>query len=152
MTIIVDQQIACQTTELPTQQNFEDWVTATLLAEDILEGELTIRLVNKDESQQLNHDYRHQDKPTNVLSFPFSIDDSIELATPLLGDLIICPAILETEAKQQYKRLLAHWAHMVIHGTLHLLNYDHQTPQQSEVMESLEIKLLLQLGYKNPYE
>lgn len=147
--IILDLQIACEDPSgLPTENDFQRWVDAVLLKfRD--ESELTVRLVDSDESQTLNATYRGKDKPTNVLSFPFEVPDGIEL--PLLGDLIICKQVVEQEAQEQNKPVLAHWAHMVIHGCLHLLGYDHQSDDEAEEMESLEAEIMLELGYADPY-
>lgn len=112
-------------------------------------SEVTIRIVDEAESQQLNHTYRGKDKPTNVLSFPFEAPAGIEL--PLLGDLIICRQVVEREAQEQEKPLLAHWAHMVVHGSLHLLGYDHIEDAEAEEMESIETEIMLALGYDDPY-
>ncbi|WP_288791436.1 rRNA maturation RNase YbeY, partial [uncultured Enterobacter sp.] len=97
----------------------------------------------------LNLTYRGKDKPTNVLSFPFEAPPGIEM--PLLGDLIICRQVVEQEAKEQQKPLEAHWAHMVVHGSLHLLGYDHIEDDEAEEMESLETEIMLALGYEDPY-
>lgn len=147
--ITLDLQIAYQTDSLPTQEQIELWLTTTL-SNYQRSFELTIRIVDNQESQTLNHQYRNKDKPTNVLSFPFELPDGIEL--DLLGDLVICAPIVEQEAKQQNKPLIAHWAHMIIHGCLHLLGYDHINDNEAEEMETLEIKLLAQLGFNNPYQ
>jgi probable rRNA maturation factor len=93
--------------------------------------------------------YRGMDKPTNVLSFPFEAPPGMEM--PLLGDLIICRQVVEKEAKEQDKELLAHWAHMVIHGSLHLLGYDHIVDEEAEEMESIETEIMQGLGYPDPY-
>jgi len=97
----------------------------------------------------LNQQYRGKDKPTNVLSFPFEVPEEIEL--DLLGDLIICTKVVEQEAKQQHKVLHTHWAHLVIHGCLHLLGYDHINEQDAEEMEKLEVQLLSTLNISDPY-
>jgi probable rRNA maturation factor len=112
--------------------------------------ELTIRIVNEKESAELNQNYRCKTGPTNILSFPFDVPKNIK--TNYLGDLIICAPVLAREAKQQHKELLQHWAHIIIHGVLHLLGYDHIEESEAIIMEKLEIKLLNNLGYKNPYE
>lgn len=113
------------------------------------EAELSVRIVDEDESQALNLQYRGKDKPTNVLSFPCELPDGVEL--PLLGDLVICAQVVAKEALEQGKVLHAHWAHMVVHGTLHLLGYDHIEDGEAEEMEAIEIQVLLELGYPNPY-
>ncbi len=116
------------------------------------DGELTIRIVNAEEMIYLNHTYRKQNKTTNVLAFPCSLPDSIELECPLLGDIIICPEVLLTESEQLNKSLKEHWSLIVIHGVLHLLGYDHVKDDEAIVMQSLEAKLLTEIGYSNPYD
>ena len=118
--------------------------------EDESETEVTIRIVGAEESQALNHQYRGRDYPTNVLSFPFEAPAGITV--PLAGDLVICAPVVETEAREQDKTLDAHWAHMVVHGMLHLQGFDHIKDDDAEVMEALEVRLLAQLGFGNPYE
>ena len=113
------------------------------------EAELTIRLVDEAESQQLNREYRGKDRPTNVLSFPADLPAVVE--SPLLGDLVICAPVVLREAKEQGKTVEAHWAHMVVHGVLHLLGYDHQNEQEAAEMEGIEAALLKEMGYRNPY-
>jgi probable rRNA maturation factor len=149
MTITLDLQIACSNTQIPEQDQFQLWLN-TVLSRYAQSFELTVRLVDVQEIQQLNQQYRQKDKPTNVLSFPFEVPDGIEL--DLLGDLVICADVVNQEAVEQQKTANSHWAHMVIHGCLHLLGYDHITDDDAEEMESLEIILLKQLGYANPYE
>lgn len=148
MTLDLDLQIATESTPLPSQSDFEQWATAAL-ADYRAEAELTIRLVDATESQQLNHQYRGKNKATNVLSFPFQNPPGLTL--PLVGDLVICAAVVEREAVEQSKTTQAHWAHMVIHGCLHLLGFDHIKDDDAEEMEQLEITLLAQLGFNNPY-
>ena len=145
----VDVQIACPTQGLPTEQQLIAWVSAAL-PEDKRNSELSVRIVTCEESQALNSQYRHKDKPTNVLSFPSDLPDYID--EPLLGDLVICADIVQQEAKQQSKTPEAHWAHMLIHGTLHLLGYDHIEDGEAYEMETLETHILASLGYPNPYE
>ncbi|WP_137222691.1 rRNA maturation RNase YbeY [Shewanella sp. MEBiC00475] len=134
---------------LPSKTEFETWVR-TAIGQTMPEVELTIRLVDITESQQLNLTYRGKDKPTNVLSFPFEAPPEVEL--PLLGDLVICVEVVEQEAIEQNKPLNAHWAHMVIHGCLHLLGYDHIIDQEADEMESLETQLVEGLGFTDPYK
>lgn len=134
-------------TNLPVQQDFETWVNAALVQKfDNLEQ--TIRLVGEAESRALNSQYRAKNAPTNVLSFTVEND---YLDYECLGDLVICAPIVEQEAQQQGKPLPAHWAHMVIHGMLHLQGYDHQNAAEASEMEALEAKILSTLGYTNPY-
>ena len=148
--VIIDLQIACQHTDnLPTETQIQQWANAAIRPQT-LEPEITIRIVDEAESHDLNLTYRGKDKPTNVLSFPFECPDEVEL--PLLGDLVICRQVVEREATEQGKPLEAHWAHMVVHGCLHLLGYDHIEDDEAEEMEALETRLLAQLGIANPYE
>ena len=148
-TVILDLQIACEEPAgLPSENDFQKWLEA-VLPQFQEESEVTIRLVDIPESHELNMTYRGMDKPTNVLSFPFEAPPGMEM--PLLGDLIICRQVVEKEAKEQDKELLAHWAHMVIHGSLHLLGYDHIEDEEAEEMEALERTLLAELGHPDPY-
>ncbi|WP_054113567.1 rRNA maturation RNase YbeY [Marinagarivorans algicola] len=112
-------------------------------------SDITVRIVDEAESQILNRDYRGKDAPTNVLSFPSDLPDFIE--EPLLGDLIICTQVVNREACAQQKTLEAHWAHMVVHGTLHLLGYDHIENDEAQIMEALETRILVALHYPAPY-
>jgi probable rRNA maturation factor len=134
---------------VPDEARFEAWVNQ-VLAGRLDEAQLTIRITDEAEMRELNATYRGKDKPTNVLSFPFEAPPG--LALPLLGDIIICAQVVADEAAEQDKPLEAHWAHMVIHGTLHLLGYDHIEEDEAVAMEGLEIELLAGLGYANPYE
>ncbi|WP_028775247.1 rRNA maturation RNase YbeY [Shewanella waksmanii] len=145
----LDLQYAIDDPQLPERENFELWVK-TALRDTMAQAELTIRIVDEQESQSLNHSYRGKDKPTNVLSFPFEAPPEIEI--PLLGDLVICAPVVKNEAIEQKKTLQAHWAHMVVHGCLHLLGYDHIEDDEAEEMESLETLLIQQLGFENPYK
>jgi probable rRNA maturation factor len=133
---------------LPSEGDFRHWVTAAL-PRDQDPVELVIRLVDEAESRQLNRDYRAQDKATNVLSFAF--DAPAEVALPLLGDLVICVSLVQREAAEQGKDLSAHWAHMVVHGVLHLLGYDHLNQNDAQKMETLERDILGDLGFPDPY-
>lgn len=140
--------------DTPDDAHFLSWAQAALNGADVeLEldepYELTIRIVGTEESQQLNGDYRGKDYPTNVLSFPFEAPPEVDVA--ILGDLAICADVVKKEALEQRKDLVAHWAHMVIHGTLHLLGYDHIEDDEAEQMEALEIKLLAGFGIADPY-
>ena len=147
--MIIDLQIACeQESGLPTAQQIEQWVTAAVQPQSD-EVEMTVRIVDEAESHELNLNYRGKDRPTNVLSFPFECPDEVEL--PLLGDLVICRQVVEREAQEQDKPLMAHWAHMVVHGSLHLLGYDHIEDDEAEEMESLETQIMTELGFADPY-
>lgn len=149
MTITLDLQIACSNKNLPSSHSFTCWLNAALSRFN-KPFEVTIRIVEQEESQALNNQYRQKDKPTNVLSFPFEVPEGIEI--DLLGDLIICADIVELEAKQQHKVVEHHWAHMVIHGCLHLLGFDHITDEDAQEMESLEIEILSELAIDDPYQ
>ena len=114
------------------------------------DAEICLRIVDIDEGQYLNKEWRSKDTATNVLSFP--VGESIEHAPNLLGDIVICAPIVEQEAEQQQKDSDAHWAHLIIHGILHLQGYDHMTTEEATVMEEKEIQILKETGYANPYE
>lgn len=149
MSIELDLQIAVENEQgLPTEQDIQLWLDKTI-PQFQENAELTVRIVDTEESHQLNHDYRGKDKPTNVLSFPFEAPPGVEL--DLLGDLIICRQVVEKEAEEQSKPLLAHWAHMVVHGSLHLLGYDHIEDDEAEEMESLETEIMQTMGFEDPY-
>lgn len=147
--IFVDLQIATENIEgLPTEEQIAQWATAAVQPEGG-EVEMTVRIVDEAESHELNLTYRGKDRPTNVLSFPFECPDQVEL--PLLGDLVICRQVVEREAAEQEKPLMSHWAHMVVHGSLHLLGYDHIEDDEAEEMESLETQIMQGLGFDDPY-
>ena len=147
--MIIDLQIACeQESGLPTAEQIEQWATAAVQPKSD-EVEMTVRIVDEAESHELNLNYRGKDRPTNVLSFPFECPDEVEL--PLLGDLVICRQVVEREAQEQDKPVMAHWAHMVVHGSLHLLGYDHIEDDEAEEMESLETQIMTGLGFADPY-
>ncbi|MCU7915087.1 MAG: rRNA maturation RNase YbeY [Candidatus Thiodiazotropha sp. (ex Gloverina cf. vestifex)] len=142
------QRIASTSTGLPSDEDFRRWIEIALPEKD-KPVEMVIRLVDESESRQLNRDYRGKDNPTNVLSFPFDAPEQVPSA--LLGDLAICVPVVAREAAEQGKPLLAHWAHMVIHGVLHLLGYDHLTDEEAQLMEQRERELLHQLLFSDPY-
>ncbi|KND82517.1 rRNA maturation RNase YbeY [Aggregatibacter actinomycetemcomitans] len=147
--MIIDLQIAsADENGLPTAEQIEQWATAAVQPQSD-EVEMTVRIVDEMESHALNLNYRGKDRPTNVLSFPFECPDEVEL--PLLGDLVICRQVVEREAQEQEKPLMAHWAHMVVHGSLHLLGYDHIEDDEAEEMESLETQIMIGLGFVDPY-
>jgi probable rRNA maturation factor len=149
MTLELDLQIALEMPGLPTEADFRRWAEAALTGADYpKDAELTIRVVNEAEITALNETYRHKQGPTNVLSFPFEAPPGV--ASALLGDVAICAPVVLREAVSQEKPPEAHWAHLTIHGVLHLLGYDHDEAQ-AEIMESLEIRILSDLGYADPY-
>jgi len=120
------------------------------LDEKYKEAEITLRIVEEEEGQTLNKEWRGKDSATNVLSFP--VGEVIEQAPNLLGDIVICAPIVESEAKQQEKSSEAHWAHLIIHGILHLQGYDHISDEDANVMETKEVNILKNIGFPNPYE
>ncbi|WP_227370848.1 rRNA maturation RNase YbeY [Halomonas sp. M20] len=150
---VVDLQVALADTAtpgLPTERELARWAEAALAHHpNRANDELTIRLVSENESRCLNRDYRGKDKPTNVLSFPFEAPPGLEI--PLLGDLIVCHEVVAREALQQDKSPADHYAHMVVHGILHLLGYDHIEEAEAEEMEMLERTILASLGIADPY-
>lgn len=148
--LVIDRQVALEADGLPAQGELEAWVAAVLTRDaDEPRHELTIRFVDEAESQALNRDYRGRDRPTNVLSFPFESPPGVALA--LLGDLVVCHPVVVGEAAEQDKSLRAHYAHMVVHGTLHLLGHDHLEDTEAEAMEALEREILASLGIADPY-
>ena len=141
-------QMATREQPLPSEQDFRQWAELALSGHP-QPAELNIRLVDEAESRSLNREYRGKNSPTNVLSFPFEAPLVVE--SDLLGDLAICAPVVAREAREQNKPLRAHWAHMVVHGVLHLLGFDHQNEQEAEEMEGMEVKLLARLGMADPY-
>ena len=150
MNLDVEVQVALETAGLPTAAELRQWVAAALAGAGYTQAaEVLIRLVNEAESASLNQTYRHKPEPTNVLSFPCEAPAGVDLR--LLGDIVLCAPVVMREAVEQNKPFPAHWAHLVIHGVLHLLGYEHQDPGQARVMENLEIRILAGLGYPDPY-
>ncbi len=144
----IDLQNDTALTGIPSIEQFENWVGVSL-RQDYQQLEQTIRVVDEVESQQLNSQFRAKDNPTNVLSFPTEDSDFLEYDN--LGDLVICAPVVEREAKEQGKDVTAHWAHMVVHGMLHLQGYDHETATEAKEMEKLEVEILGRLGFEDPY-
>jgi probable rRNA maturation factor len=148
MTLDLDMQYASEAPGLPDESSFRRWVEAALAGQRE-EAELVIRLVDEEEGRALNRDYRGKDYATNVLSFPFETPPGVEL--PILGDVAICGPVVLREAAEQGKPVEAHWAHLTVHGILHLLGYDHQEEAEAEQMEALEREVLAELGFADPY-
>lgn len=143
-------QVATEAADCPDEAQFQRWVDASMASfEDDGDTEIVIRLVDDAESAELNQQYRHKQGPTNILSFPFEAPEGMEL--DLLGDLVICAPLIAKEAQQQNKQPEHHWAHITVHGVLHLLGYDHIEEAEAEQMEALEIEILSQLNIANPY-
>lgn len=134
-------QYGCSREGLPSRADFVRWARAALTGG----GNITLRLVDTSEAQALNRDYRQKNYATNVLSFPY------ETGPLLLGDLVICPSVVLEEARDQGKPAEAHFAHLVVHGMLHLQGWDHRDDAEAHTMESEEIRILATLGYPNPY-
>jgi len=144
-------QIASTVTELPEGKTIRRWVR-TALRDRKKQADLTIRITDMDEARQLNKRWRGSNEATNVLSFPALSPGEIEPhKQPYLGDIVICAPVICAEARQQGKELQAHLAHIVIHGVLHLLGYDHIEPKMAADMENLEIRILSAIGVSNPY-
>jgi probable rRNA maturation factor len=134
---------------LPADDAVENWVSEAIGGE-LRGGEMTVRFVGAEEGASLNETYRGKASATNVLSFAADVPEIPDLA--VLGDLVVCAPVVEAEAQAQDKALTAHYAHMVVHGTLHLLGFDHETNADAEQMEGLECAILSRLGFPNPYE
>lgn len=150
MTYQIDIEINSQHPGIPSQEKCEAWLGAALQDQNLTDAEVSLYIVDEAEGQQINLQYRGKDYPTNVLSFPADIPK--EIGIPLLGDLVICAPVVEREAKEQQKTNDAHWAHMLVHGCLHLLGYDHIEDEEADQMEALETRILQQLGFPPPYE
>tara|TARA_B110000967_G_scaffold4721_1_gene4666 strand:+ start:4882 stop:5376 length:495 start_codon:yes stop_codon:yes gene_type:complete len=148
MNLSIDIQKACASEDSPDEDSIKRWVSAAVRDERD-ECELSIRIVDELESADFNQRYRGKSAATNVLSFPF--DAVTPEPLPILGDLVICAPVLVREAAEQQKTTTAHWAHIVIHGVLHLLGYDHIEDQDAEQMESLETEIMLVLDFPPPY-
>jgi probable rRNA maturation factor len=147
VSITVDLQNDDALLDIPSSEQFSTWIQAAMLGPfDNLEQ--TIRVVDEVESQALNLQYRGKNAPTNILSFPAEIP---HIDYQCLGDLVVCAPIVVREAQEQGKELDAHWAHLIVHGMLHLQNFDHQTDDEADKMEALEVEILSTLGYINPY-
>ena len=145
-------QRATRTAEIPGDDQFQKWIEAVPAASE-LRYSLDIRIVDDDEARRFNREYRGRDYATNVLSFPAELPEGLpdEIRQTQLGDLLICAPVVVREAREQNRPAADHWAHLTIHGLLHLLGYDHEQPGDAAVMESLEIEILAGLGIPDPY-
>lgn len=150
MSFTIAIQNAQDFSQVPASSTLQRWATC-VLKNRVDTAEVCIRIVDETESASLNKTYRDKHYPTNVLSFPYEPIKGIVQPQPYLGDLVLCSSVIEREAIQQQKSTEAHWAHMVVHGILHLLGYDHVVEIDAQEMEALEIKILSKLGYSNPY-
>ncbi|MDX9875351.1 MAG: rRNA maturation RNase YbeY [Spongiibacteraceae bacterium] len=149
MNLELDIQVATSATTLPSTADFERWVAAAL-HDHRDRAEVSLRLIDEEEMRTLNRDYRGKDYATNVLSFPADLPPELELE--LLGDIAICAPVVAREAADQHKPAQAHWAHLTVHGTLHLLGYDHIEEDEADAMEALETAILARLGFPDPYQ
>lgn len=146
MQVQLDVQIASTAPNLPTNTQLRKWVEAALARPCTV----SVRIVDNEEMQALNLTYRQKDKPTNVLSFP--MDDMPDCTpAPLLGDIVICAPVVAQEAEAGHISLEAHWAHLMVHGSLHLLGYDHEEATEAVIMEAKEVCIMADLGFPSPY-
>ncbi|MBM3117577.1 rRNA maturation RNase YbeY [Jeongeupia naejangsanensis] len=143
-------QVATDAAGLPGKAQLKTWMDAALRP-GVKTAEITVRIVDAEEGQQLNRDYRGKDYATNVLTFTFDDDMPAVEGLPLFGDLVLCAPVVEREAQEQGKTLLAHYCHMIVHGTLHLQGYDHIEDDEADEMEALETQIVTTLGYDDPY-
>ena len=154
VTLEVSVSYALPRAGLPSAVSFRKWVAAALKGR-IREADLAVRIVDTKEGRALNRHYRGKDYATNVLSFPAEIAEGVKMPKgfkmPLLGDLVICAPVVAREAKEQKKKLAAHYAHLTVHGTLHLLGWNHEDDREAEAMEQLERDILAELGIDDPY-
>ena len=149
----VNVQIAADVERIPVLDDIANWVSrAVEYAGHQARAEVSVRVVDRAEMQLLNDKFREQDKPTNVLSFPAGEIDGLPVDADIpLGDIVVCAAVVKDEAQRQGKTLADHWAHMVVHGTLHLLGFDHESDRDAARMERLEVQILGDHGIANPY-
>ena len=153
MRVLVDVFQACDDNAIPAEDVVKNWIVlaanAAGLSSDV---EVSVRIVDADESRSLNYEYRGKDKPTNVLSFPAGRIEGLPDDVPVqLGDIVVCASVVGEEAVEQGKAVADHWAHMLVHGTLHLIGYDHETDAEATEMEALETQILMKSGLKDPY-
>jgi probable rRNA maturation factor len=153
--IAIDIQMASTVDSVPDEKAIQAWLDDVIgSAGDGTSREISVRIVDEEEGRALNNQYRQQDKATNVLSFPAVGADEVGLPPELsqaLGDIVICGPVVEREAVEQNKEIASHWAHLLVHGALHLLGYDHETDEEADVMEQLETRILATRGIADPY-
>ena len=149
----VDVQVACDDPDIPESAEITRWVTAAVAAAGSNDAavEVSVRIVDRGESQALNATFRQQDKPTNVLSFPADTRGTPDGEPRLLGDVVVSAPVVGAEAREQGKPAASHWAHMLVHGTLHLLGFDHEQQSEARRMEALEVRILAAQGIADPY-
>ena len=143
----VSENLDAEEGDIPDSTLVQQWADQACLSDD--QVITSVQIVSKDEMRELNSTWRGKNRPTNVLSFPMQSPEEVDLK--IIGDLALCADVINTEARQQHKSAQAHWAHMVVHGMLHLQGYDHIDEHQADEMEALEIRILDQLGFDNPY-
>ena len=148
--VTISEEVAAADDEVPKPASIQSWASAACLENVENDAFISILVSSPEQSRELNRQYRDKDKPTNVLSFPMQLPD--EVGVHMLGDIVLCAAVIDAEARSQSKAESAHWAHMVVHGMLHLQGYDHIDNDEAEEMEKLEIQILQTLGIGNPYE
>jgi probable rRNA maturation factor len=149
----VELQLASEELRAPAPASVRDWACRAARAAGGADGAITVRVVTEDEMRDLNRYWRGRDYSTNVLSFPFAMPEGLPLDAidPIIGDIAICAPVVERQAGEQGKSIQAHWTHMMVHGVLHLLGHDHEQAGEAEIMEALEIAVLAELGYDDPY-
>lgn len=143
----VSEDLDADAGDIPEAALVQQWAEKACSCDD--QVITSVQIVSKNEMHELNNTWRGRNRPTNVLSFPMQSPDQVDLK--ILGDLALCAYVINTEARQQHKSAQAHWAHMIVHGMLHLQGYDHIEEHQADEMEALEIRILDQLGFDNPY-
>ena len=149
MPATLDYQLACENQPVPSALVVQEWLNTLFVQQQLASGEVTVRIVESSEGQALNQAYRQKDTATNVLSFPFEAPEGMTM--DFLGDIVICAEVVNREASAQHKTRDAHWAHMIVHGVLHLLGFDHINEVDAEQMEALEVEILNKLGIDDPY-
>ncbi len=149
MPVVIDIDNGSGSDDVPDPSTMRSWILAALTREYKDDAELAVRLVDVAEMTSLNHRYRGRDGATNVLSFPAELPAGVDI--PLLGDLAVCVPVVTAEALEQGKTPAAHWAHLLVHGTLHLLGYDHSNDADAQIMETLETSIVTALGFPPPY-
>ncbi len=140
--LLMDVQYASALSNLPEAKQFKQWARKSLR----IDAEVALRIVDEEEGRALNRDYRGKDYATNVLTFPLAEEPH------LMGDIILCAPVVLQEAKDQQKSIEAHFAHLTVHGVLHMHGYDHETEAEAELMEMLETEIVMKLGYPDPYK
>lgn len=147
--LVTDVQNVSGDRNVPKTALIQAWAAAAYGKVANTEAEVTVRVVGEEDGRQLNMQYRNKPVATNVLSFPF--EDPPNIKTQILGDIVLCAPVITREALDQSKPLAAHWAHMIVHGVLHLCGYRHDVENDADLMEQLEAQIIEQIGFTNPY-